>query len=296
MQDLASVARKILARFAYFLQDGFYWDSSSFPSDKATLFHLKQVINRTSYGKNPKNNMKATEDFLETALYAHIVAAAKQVIKTTGEVSDCNVLAKGIVEQFVKVSLPCFCDDDDESLPCEATCTDFVYAYAVDFLTIGLLWQGYHDAIRCGDGNRILTYWKFLTVIFKSENHINYAKEGFLLLAQSLLLSCRKTAELKWCRTINTHGRPSKNIPVDLHMEHLNHHLKGMMRNLGSNITPESVQRASKALGGVTNICCNFEETSNILGGSDFHSRPSLEKDIEQTQEQLEKEKVFEIM
>ena len=92
--------------------------SSSFPSDKATLFHLKQAINRTSYGKNPKNNMKTTEDFLETVLYAHIVAAAKQVIKTTGEVSDCSVLAKGVVEQFIKVSLQCFCDDDDdEPLP-----------------------------------------------------------------------------------------------------------------------------------------------------------------------------------
>ena len=64
--------------------------------------------------------MKATEDFLETTPYAHIVAAAKQVIKTTGEVSDCNMLAKGVVEQFVKVSLPCFHDDDDEPLPCEA--------------------------------------------------------------------------------------------------------------------------------------------------------------------------------
>ena len=175
--------------------------SSSSPNDKATLFHLKQVINRTSYGKIPKNNMKATEDFLETALYAHIVAAAKQIIKTTGEVSDCDVMAKGVIKQFVKVSLPCFDDDDDdddEPLPCEVTCTDFVRAYRVDFLTIGLPWQGYHDAIRCGDGNRILmnTYWKFLTVIFRSENHINYAKEGFLLLAQSLLLSCHKTDEL----------------------------------------------------------------------------------------------------
>ena len=43
------------------------------------------------------------------------------------------MLAKGVVEQFVKVSLPCFRDDDDEPLPCEATCTDFVHAFAVDF-------------------------------------------------------------------------------------------------------------------------------------------------------------------
>ena len=118
--------------------------SSNSPTDKATLFHLKQVINRISYGKIPKNYMKATEDFLETALYAHIVAAAKQIIKHTGEVSDCSVVAKGIIEQFVKVSLPRFDDDNDEDedndddegvkpLPDEVTCTDFVHAYAVDF-------------------------------------------------------------------------------------------------------------------------------------------------------------------
>lgn len=264
--------------------------STSSPSDKATLFHLKQVINRTSYGKTPKNNMKATEDFLETALYAHIIAAAKQIIKTTGEVGDCNVVAKDLIQRFVKVSLLC-----DQPLPREVTCTNFVHAYAVDFLTIGLLWQGYHNAIRCGDGNRILTYWKFLTVVFKSEHHVNYAKEGFLLLAQSLLLSSRKTAELKWCRTINTHGLPNKNILVDLHIEHLNRQLKDMMRNLGSNITPESVQCTSKALGTVTEICHNFEETSKISAISNFHSRPSLEKDIVQLQEQLEKEQVFEV-
>ena len=31
VQDLASLARKILARFGYFLQDGFYWDAVAMP-------------------------------------------------------------------------------------------------------------------------------------------------------------------------------------------------------------------------------------------------------------------------
>ena len=190
---------------------------------------------------------------------AHIVTAAKQIIETTKEVGNANVVAKSLVEQFVKISLPC-----DEPSQREATCRDFVHAYAVDFLTTGLLWQGYHYATRCGDKNRILTYWKFLMVVFKNEHHINYANEGFLLLAQSILLSPRKVAELKWCRTVNTPGRAGKNIPVDLHMEHLNCQLKDMMHNLGSNITPESVQRISKALGAVSDICSNFEETSKI--------------------------------
>ena len=233
--------------------------STSSPNDKGTLFHLKQVVNRTSYGKIPKNNTKATEDFLETVLHPHILIAIKQIMKMTDDIGDCNLVAKSLVEQFVMVSLPC-----DEAIQHETTCNDFLHAHAVDFLTTGLLWQGFHDTIRCGDGNRILVYWKFLIVIFKKEHHHNYAKEGFLLLAQSLLLSARKVAELKWCRTVNTHGCAGKNIPIDLHMEHLNYKLKDMMHNLGSNITPESVQQISKALGAVLDICSNFEETTKI--------------------------------
>ena len=34
VQDLASLARKILARFAYFLQDGFYWVELDGDTDK----------------------------------------------------------------------------------------------------------------------------------------------------------------------------------------------------------------------------------------------------------------------
>ena len=94
------------------------------------------------------------------------------------------------------------------------------------------------------------------------------------MLAQSSLLSPQKKAELKWCRAVNTHGRAGKNIPVHLHIEHLNHQLKGMIRNLGSNFTPESVKHASKALGTVKAACSNFEKVSEISGwhGLSFHA------------------------
>ena len=42
----------------------------------------------------------------------------------------------------------------------------------------------HYDAIREGDGERILRYWKFLVVVFKSSNKRNYAKEGINLLVQ----------------------------------------------------------------------------------------------------------------
>ena len=268
--------------------------SGASPSDRGTLLQLKHLINRTSYGKEPKHNMKAMEDFFETVLSAYIVAAAKEVM-TTDDLHDCNAVAKILVEKVVVISLPPVepsspSDDHESSSHLSSTNHDSVYAYAVDFLTMGLLWHGFHDSIKHGDGDRIIIYWKFLIVLFKAEGHFNYAKEGFGLVAQSLLLSPRKAAELKWCRTVNTQGRVGQNVPVDLHMEHLNANLKCMLHHLGSNITPASVLRASRALGAVQTVCTNFKDISH---DTDFHSRPSFEKDLMKISDELESVQVF---
>ena len=82
-----------------------------------------------------------------------------------------------------------------------------VYNYATDLLTLSLIW---HDAIKEGDGNRILLYWKFLLPIFQQEGRFNYAKEAFLLISQTKHLSQRKATELKWSWTVNVHGRQGK--------------------------------------------------------------------------------------
>jgi len=83
------------------------------------------------------------------------------------------------------------------------------------------------------------------------------------------------------------------NIPVDLHLEHLNRRLKGMLHGLGLNITPESVQRISKALGMIEAVCTDFEDVSNITSVKDYHSTPSFEKDLQKLQEQLMAQEVF---
>jgi len=83
---------------------------------------------------------------------------------------DCKVIAESIVNKFVDISIPTSGD------PSSGTSVgNSVYAYASDFLTMALLWHGFHDAIRMGDGNQILTYWKFLAVIFNNAEHCNYA-------------------------------------------------------------------------------------------------------------------------
>ena len=51
-----------------------------------------------------------------------------------------------------------------------------------------LLHEEFKDAIREGDGERVLRVWKFLLIIFKASNKSNYSIEAFNLLAQYYIL------------------------------------------------------------------------------------------------------------
>ena len=82
-------------------------------------------------------------------------------------------------------------------------------------------------------------------------------------LQHQYLFSERKAAQLVWDRFVNTQGRPGCNVPADLHMEHLNKRFKAVLRNLGANIQPHAIVRASKAIGVVHSILSTFE---NELG------------------------------
>ena len=116
-------------------------------------------------------------------------------------------------------------------------------------LTLGLIWHAFHDAIREGDGDRIMRYWKFFLVLFKGTTHRNYAKEAVNLLVQyHYTLSDRQKAQLLWSRCINTRGIAGANIPGDLHMEHLNRRLKSVIRGMGGNVNAAAIQRAGKLL------------------------------------------------
>jgi len=67
---------------------------------------------------------------------------------------------------------------------CATQYNDKVHCYAVELLSLSLMWHGFHDACKEADGERILHYWKFLLVAFKSTNHRNYAKEAVNFLLQ----------------------------------------------------------------------------------------------------------------
>ena len=242
--------------------------------------------------------MKAFEDFLLVVLSAHIIVAA-ELVSSDASLDTCTEIAKKIISKFVKISIPTL-ESSDGPQTTEVPQTNTVppntstaNLYATDLVTLGLLWHGFHDAIREGDGDRILLYWKFLLPVFKEENHHNYAKESFNLLLQSMILSPRKLCELKWSRTVNTHGKAGHNVPCDLHMEHLNRRLKNCIRSAGSNVYPMAIQRIAKSLGPVSHVCSQFEKELSFSENKDYHTFPSFKKDLNSIIQVLRAEEVL---
>ena len=138
-------------------------------------------------------------------------------------------------------------DDDDD-----ATQVDHILEYGQDALTLGLLYMEFIDAVREGDGERILRCWRYFLLLFKATGRKNYSIEAFTLLFQyHFLYSERMRMQLIWGRTINVHGRIGRNIACDLHMEHLNQECKC---SIGANITDESMQRVGSSLRSSTRI------------------------------------------
>ena len=64
-------------------------------------------------------------------------------------------------------------------------------------------------------------------------------------------------------------GLPGKNIPLDLHREHLSRLAKGAIRNLGSNKTSvRAVTRFGQAIGTLSPLLDQFDTESAVNVGS----------------------------
>ena len=152
---------------------------------------------------------------------------------------------------------------------------------AKELLSFGLLYKELVDAVREGDGVRVLRWWRFMLLIFKATGRKNYCTEAFILLAQyQYLLSEREQQQLLYSRFINTHGEPGKNISCDLFMEHLNRILKGAIQALGANKTPKAIIRLGKCIALLGEILDNFDTLHKVPSQTTDHKIPTADKDM----------------
>ena len=108
------------------------------------------MINRKSVPLDPQTNMNAAEDFLLLVLHAHIVVAG-ETISSYVSVTSVSDLARRILNNYVYLPHPGA--EEEESME---TTHDGVHFYSMELLTLSLIWHSFHDAIKEGDGERIV--------------------------------------------------------------------------------------------------------------------------------------------
>ena len=199
-------------------------------------------------------------------------------------------------EALMKVSklvLTKFCDFSFSNH--QKSTGDLTHDYAKNFLSIGLFYLNYKDAIKEGDGCRVLDCWRYLLPLFYNAGRKNYCFEAFNLLCQYQYdLPPLQAEQLKWSRFVNVHGVRGRNI--SLHQEHLNKLLKGIIKNFGANKRDEAIARSSKALGTLHKLLSQFDKENHIQAPSGVHHKPSYKNEINSIANELQKHKVFDVI
>ena len=268
--------------------------------DAGTMFQLRNLINRRNVTKDPTSNVSACEDFFVHVVEVHIISAFMTAFQMSSldDTPSTDIFSadsdsstrrrffldaiQNVLDDHIDISI------DGEGNSDEARDDDHVLSYARDVLTLELLYIEFQDAIREGDGERLLRCWRYLLLIFKVSHHTNYSVEAFTLLAQyHFTFSERMCKQLIWSRTINVHGQLGKNIPCDLHMEHLNRECKGSIGGLGANITDNAIQRVGKSLRSSTAILESFDRVNNLQPRSGHHTTRASDSDISKLLKQI---------
>ena len=265
--------------------------------DHGSLYQLRNILGRTNVGKDPTKDFNACDDFFHTVISAHIISAFHELDKgdfdpsTDWMKSDEDrkqILLKysaQLVDKYVDFSY---------NRHKESTSNDMVQNYAVQLLSLGCFYLEFADAIKEGDGGRILRCWRYLLPIFWNSGRTNYANEVLKMLYQhDYLLSPALKKQLLWGRCINVHGRKGKNIPGDLHMEHLNCVIKDCTRGIRSNQNEKAVVRVSHALGTLVPVMKNFDQVNKVPDLTGAHTRKNEERDQKLIVTELKKNKVF---
>ena len=102
---------------------------------------------------------------------------------------------------------------------------DHSLEYQRALFTFNLLLRNIKNSIKYGDGERLLHCYRFALLYLKSTKRTKYS-HTILKLLYRIKLQPEKAFQLTWGRFINTRGFKGKNIPPDLHLEHLNIFLK----------------------------------------------------------------------
>ena len=263
--------------------------------DHGTLVFFRSLLNRQAVTDDPKD-VNACVDLLQTVVTGHLLASACTILKikrlTQSPVHLASSLSKlhtasvtekksFIIELAQQVVKECTINDAAITFQLESDNKDHIYSYARVLCHFGSILMIFRDAWAEGDGDQILQCWKvFMVHFFDSSSRSKYAFEAIRLLLQKEILSPKLSEDLVWNRFINSHGGPGKNIPCDLHNEHVNKIIKDLIQNMGPNLSEGAIQRAARSVSVIKAICSQFDSQSHVPRFSSKHSTRSNDQDI----------------
>ena len=130
---------------------------------------------------------------------------------------------------------------------------------------------------------------------FQADKRVKYSLEALHLQFQvNAILSPNLAHQVKWHRFVNTKGGPGNNIPCDLHNEHVNKLIKGIIGNMGSNLTEGALQHAVHAVSTLDAIGKKFDVESDVAATTTAHSTKSDDSDVKKVVSVLLRERILE--
>ncbi len=115
----------------------------------------------------------------------------------------------------------------------------------------------------------------------KARSHNQYANSTFLLtLKVSATLSLCLAHSLTWNRFWNGKGGKGKNIPLDLHLEHLKSFLKSFLKRLGPSMTKQAADRIRKSFVVLKELMDPTDTELEVSRSSGTHSDAHQTEDI----------------
>ena len=157
---------------------------------------------------------------------------------------------------------------------------DQINNYARVLCHLGSLALEFSDAWKEGDGERLCRCWRVFLLHFRMNGNTKYAWEALRLQVQLLSLPPQLSMQIKWNRCVNTHGGLGRNIPCDLHNEHINKLFKEIITNMGANLTDEAMQRAARSVTTLRQMRDNFDKLSGVPVGTSAHSTRPDDSDV----------------
>jgi hypothetical protein len=137
------------------------------------------------------------------------------------------------------------------------------------------------DSIKEGDGFRLLDCYKLVLLLVYRFKHVKYAYVILLLFAQyNAILSDAESLSLIANRFVNAKGTPGGNIPLDLHMEHINLMVKRLAKAMGGNVTQASLQRAARSILQLNQVTEGISEDCSKKKRSGLHRQKNPEEAV----------------